>query len=229
MTTSRSFLNLFHDKAPALRVSFELEPEDDDLMTVPVQNILRASRDSSGRKALKALGPRTAIRELLEFYEEHDGCEICKTFDSSVGKFQPILEFKPAAVIASLTRLYMPGGKWAWTIDLNKSHKLYRGSDSWIVFAEIGGGPLCLTLFLTGENVGKVFYLAPQPQFNILRPIAQGFSALLDRIAKDPAAFLRLVRGHVVLRGKDGHDYGLRAYEYIANEPSRTSPRKQAT
>ena len=43
-------------------------------------------------------------------------------------------------------------------------------------------------MFLDGDDGGSVFVVTPQPWFNILRPIAKGFHALLSRIAQDPAA-----------------------------------------
>jgi hypothetical protein len=67
---------------------------------------------------------------------------------------------------------------------------------------------------LDGDHAGSVFFATPQPCFNILRPIAKGFNALLDRIADDVAAFLRLVRAIVTLLGADGQNYGLVPIEY---------------
>ena len=74
---------------------------------------------------------------------------------------------------------------------------------------------MCLTTFLDGENAGNVYCLCPQPQFNILRPIARGFYLLLERIAKDPAAFLRLIRATVSFPGDDGYNYGYVPVEYL--------------
>lgn len=89
--------------------------------------------------------------------------------------------------------------------------------DPWITFAEIDSAPACLTLFLDGDRAGNVFYLTPQPPFNILRPVAVSFNALIDRIAKDLPAFLRLVRATVTIRGADGENYGFRPVEYVAD------------
>jgi hypothetical protein len=135
---------------------------------------------------------------------------------------RPLLELKPAESIAGFTHRYTPGGDLAWTIDLNKSKSLYRGSASWLAFAEIDSGPACLTIFLDGEHAGSVFYVTPQPEFNNLCPIARGFDALLGRIADDVAAFLRLVRATVNLRGTDGANYGFVPVEYLP--PSPTGP-----
>ena len=132
----------------------------------------------------------------------------------------PLLELKPAESIADFTDRYRPGGDLAWTIDFNKSKNLYRGSAGWLAFAEIESGPACLTIFLDGEHAGQVFYVTPQPPFNILRPIARGFHALLGRIADDVAAFLRLVRATVNLRGPDGANYGFVPVEYLPLGPA---------
>jgi hypothetical protein len=78
---------------------------------------------------------------------------------------------------------------------------------------------------LDGDHAGGVFFATPQPWFNILRPIAKGFNALLDRIAQDPAAFLRLTRATVVLQGADGDNYGLVPGEYRPGGAHQTKPR----
>jgi hypothetical protein len=87
-----------------------------------------------------------------------------------------------------------------------------------LAFAEVDGGPSCLTIFLDGENAGNVFLLNPEPKFNTLKPIAKTFNALLDRIAKDPAAFFKLTRAYVTLIGKDKQNYGHIPIEYIDNK-----------
>jgi hypothetical protein len=148
--------------------------------------------------------------------------QFCKTFDSRHDEVRPLLELKPAESIASFTSQYELGGGLAWTIDLNKSKSLYRGSASWLAFAEIDSGPACLTIFLDGDHAGGVFFLTPQPWFNILRPIAKSFHALLDRIAEDVPAFFRLVRATVSLCGADGDNYGMVPIEYRANRGTRS-------
>jgi hypothetical protein len=72
-------------------------------------------------------------------------------------------------------------------------------------------------LFLEGENAGCVYFLTIEPPFNILKPIAKSFTLLLERIAKDPAAFLRLVRYYVSLRKTDGNNYGHIPMEYLSD------------
>jgi len=70
---------------------------------------------------------------------------------------------------------------------------------------------------------GCIYYATPEPPFNILRPIAKGFNALLDRIANDIPAFLRLVRVAVSRRGVDGQNYGLIPIAYELGSPERAT------
>jgi hypothetical protein len=220
MAAPNSFLVRVGDTAPGLRIKFAHTDAKEEPMTVRVKHGLGSLPNAEGRAYLETLHRHSALRELCSFYEEHDGSEFCRTHDSRYGEERPLLEFKPAASILPFTRRYQPGGDLDWTIDLNKSKSLYRGPQSWIAFAEIDGGPGCLTIFLNGENAGNVYYVTPQPEFNILRPVAKGFYSLLERIARDPAAFLRLVRARVWLRGKDGDNYGYVAVEYVPDVES---------
>lgn len=211
---SERFLQLFSDPAPALRVKFR--ETDLEAKTIQVEHRLGSIADVESRHYLESLGENSAIAKFCEFYQKHDGLELCRTYDARHGRDRPLIEFKPAKGITKFTSRYLDKGGRAWTIDLNKSKRLYRGPADWIVFAEIDSGPACLTIFLDGENAGCVYYVTPQPEFNILRPIARGFQPLLDRMAKDLPAFLRLVRAYVSLRGADGHNYGFMPFEYLA-------------
>ncbi len=214
MPVPKVFLDRALDASPALRIKFDPE-SDEKPQTVKVAHCLGSRPAREGREYLNSLRGHAALAELVAFYEEHDGLQFCNTFDSRHDEVRPILELKPAESLAGFTNRYRAGGDLAWTIDHNKSQSLYRGPASWLAFAEIESGPLCLTIFLDGDHAGKVFYVAPQPPFNILRPIAKGFDALLFRIADDVAAFLRLVRATVNLRGPDGFNYGLVPVEYL--------------
>jgi hypothetical protein len=220
MPVRKAFLDRVLDPSPALRVKYW--PESDEMpRTVEVAHRLGSVPVGEGRDYLNSLRGHAALAEFVEFYENHDGLQFCRTFDSRFDEVRPLLEFKPAESLAGFTNRYNSGGNLAWTIDLNRSKSLYRGSASWLAFAEIGSGPACLTIFRDGEHAGKVFYVTPQPPFNILRPIAQGFDALLGRIAVDAAAFLRLVRATVSLRGPDGFNYGYVPVEYLPPGPAR--------
>lgn len=214
-SSSDQFLRLFSDPAPALRIKFS--PSDEHAKTVRVRHSLGPLPDAASCKYLEALLPNQNLSEFCEFYQQHDGAELCTTFDARCGRDRPLLQFKPANSIAAFTNRYAPTGDRGWIIDLNKTKALYRSPAPWIVFAEIDGGPMCLTTFLNGENAGFIFFAAPQPQFNILRPIAKGFEPLLHRIASDVPAFLRLIRATVCLRGDVGQNYGFSPVEYLAN------------
>ena len=212
----KQFLQLFSDPAPALRVKFDASDADEKAKIIPVQHRLGLANETS-RKYLDSIGSSVGLRKFREFYQKHNGAELCRTHDARCGQERPLLEFKPAESIVAFSKRYMSNGDLGWTIDLNKSKVLYRSSASWFAFAQIDGGPACLTIFLDGENAGCVYYVTPQPSFNILRPIAKGFQPLLNRITKDLPAFMRLIRSTVSIRGIDGHNYGFVPVEYVAN------------
>jgi hypothetical protein len=219
MPVPKAFLDRALDASPALR--FKFDPESGEIpRTVEVAHRLGSSPVLEGRDYLNSLRGHAALAEFVEFYQNHNGLQFCRTFDSRFDEVRPLLEFRPAESIVGFTNRYTPGGALGWTIDLHKSKSLYRGSASWPAFAEIDSGPACLTIFLDGEHAASVFYVTPQPEFNILRPIAKGFNALLGRIADDAAAFLRLVRATVNLRGPDGANYGFVPVEYLPPNPA---------
>jgi hypothetical protein len=213
MAVPNALLDRAADPSPSLRVKFSPE-SDEKPQTINVEHLLGAPPTGAGRHFLNTLVEYPALGELLDFYKKYNGMQFCRTFNSRYDEVRPLLELKPAESVASFTGRYSPGGDLAWTMDLNKSKSLYRGSARWLGFAEIDSGPACLTIFLDGDHAGSVFFSTPQPWFNILRPIAKGFNALLDRIAGDVAAFLRLVRATVTLLGADGDNYGLVPIEY---------------
>lgn len=218
MPIPKSFLDRAADPSPSLQVKFWSDPEEKPL-AVQVEHRLGKRPSKAGRDYLKSLAEHRSLREFIGFYKKHNGFQFCRTFDSGFDEVRPLLEFKPAESIASFTDRYSPNGDLAWTMDLNKSKNLYRGSARWLAFAQIDSGTL--TIFLDGDHAGCVFFVTPQPWFNILRPIAKGFNALLDRIANDIPAFLRLVRATVTLRGIDGYNYGMTAVEYRPSQPSK--------
>ena len=197
------FLQRVRDREPALRVVFSMA-EKERPKTIPVEHHLGATPDAtSGSFLSKTLGRYPSAKEFRNFYAKHNGLRLCCTHNAIVERVHPLLAFLQASEIAGYPRRSKPEGDRAWVIDLNKTVTLYRRKVSWIVFAEIETGPACLTMFLTGPHAGRIFYLTPQPPFNILRPIADSFNILLARIGADPAAFMRLVRASVVLEGTD--------------------------
>jgi hypothetical protein len=216
MAVPNSFLKYFSDVAPGLRV--QLNYPEEAPMTVPVEHSLGPEPGSDGRAFLKSLGHLGRLSEFWSFYKSHDGFQLCRTNDSRFGEVQALLEVVPSGAIRNFSAQYYPGGKLDWTIDHNKSRKIYRGADAWLAFARINGGPSCLTIFLEGRSAGEIFYLTPQPAFNILRPIAPSFEQLLRRIGYDIAAFLRLVRATVTLRAADGDNYGFVPLEYVSDQ-----------
>lgn len=213
MVVPTAFLDLAADPSPSLRVMFS--PDSNEIpQTIKIEHLLGSRPIGAGRNYLRSFADCLALGEMLDFYKKHNGMQFCRTFDSRYDEVRPLLELKPAESIASFTDRYGPGGDLAWIMDLNKSKCIYRGSARWLAFAEIDSGPACLTIFLDGDQAGSVFFATPQPWFNILRPIAKGFNALFERIAKDPAAFMRLVHATVTLRGVDGENYGLVPIDY---------------
>ncbi len=183
-------------------------------MTVPVEHRLGLAPTPVGREYMKTLRSYAAVDVFLEFYENHNGLQFCRAFNSLFDEARPLVELKPAERIREFSDQYHQGGRWAWTIDLNKSKSLYRGSATWLAFAEVDSGPACLTIFLDGDHAGKIIYLAPEPEFNILRPIAKGFNALLGRIARDVAGFLHWSVHMSSFVAQDGQNYALVPLEY---------------
>ena len=210
---NQQFLRLFADPTPALQLKFR--KSDNEVTVMRVQHRLRPHSDGTSLLALDFLLGDPRLAAFLQFYREHDGLELCRIYDARCRGERPLIDMKPGDSIAALTKRYQPGGDLAWTIDLNKSKALYRGTNSWIAFAQVEGGPACLTMFVNGEMAGCIFYLAPQPAFNILKPIAPSFAKLLDRIVKDLPKFLQLVRATVAVRKVDGENYGLVPVGYL--------------
>jgi hypothetical protein len=221
MAVPKAFLDRAADPSPSLRVKWWPESNEKP-QTIKVEHLPGARPTGAGRNYLNSLPKSSTLCEFLDFYKKCNGMQICRTFNSMHDEVRPLLELKPVESFASFTGRYSPGGDRDWIMDLNKSKSLYRGSARWLAFAEVDSGPACLTIFLDGDHAGSVFFATPQPWFNILRPIAKGFNMLLERIAADPAAFLRLVRATVTRRGADGDNYGLVPIEYRSASPQPT-------
>lgn len=190
---------------------------------MPVQNKLFTGGKRKGKEYIASICTNPKLKEFAGFYLDHDGFELAIPLAPKNCLRRPLLTQLSAAEIKDTTKRYLPGGRWAWTMDLNKSKALYRVSEPWIVFAQIEEGPKCLTTFLGGENAGNIYLSEPQPHFDILKPIARGYQALQDRIAKDPAAFLRLVQATVSFR-IDGMNFGHVPINYVdqfSNTPAQ--------
>lgn len=209
----RTFLDLFSDKEPKLKAKFMLY-SDESPITVLIQNKLGEEPNDEGKRFIETICNNARPTEFREFCSLYSGFEIGTPIEPQFCIKKPLLRQIGAEEMVNFTKRYMVGGKWAWVIDLNKSKTLYRNSDFWIAFAEIGEGPACLTIFLEGENAGQIYLVTAQPHFNILRPVAKNYSLFLDRIAKDPAAFLKMVRSYVIVE-EEGR-YGFVPIEYLS-------------
>ena len=216
IVSKKTFLDFFSDPAPALEVKFS--PLSDELpLKVLVRNKLGGQIDKKGKKYLESICKETGLKEFNDFYSSLDGFELCIPVYPPSCTPNPGIKMITANNLHKFTDQYTGKGKWAWTIDLNKSKTLYRGNNKWVAFAEVDGGPSCLTIFLTGENAGCIYLVSPQPHFNILKPISKSFSLFLERVVKDPAAFLRLIRSYVSVRRSDGQNYGYVPMSYLTD------------
>ncbi|HEY4785619.1 MAG TPA: hypothetical protein VIH57_06205 [Bacteroidales bacterium] len=200
-----------------LKVKFNINSEE-EATEVQIENSLDKKVDAKGLKNLEDICTDIRIRDFVDFYSKYNGFSLgTPIFPKNTIK-KTLLTQLAVSDLIGFTKQYLPNGEWAWTIDLNKVKSLYRSENKWLAFANVNGGPTCLTIFLDGENAGKIFLLNPQPHFNILRPIAKTYNELLDRIAKDPAAFFKLVRAYLTIIGKDKLNYGYVPIEYIDNK-----------
>ena len=212
----KSFLDLFIDPSPALMVSFSRSAEELS-KKILVRHKLNGPCDKKGRHYLETICKDPQLSDFLGFYLIHDGFEFCIPSLPNASNQSSLLKMIPSNDLPKFSDQYMKKGRWAWTIDLNKTRQLYRGENKWISFAQIDHGPSCLAIFLDGENAGCVYLVAPQPHFNILKPVAKSFNLFLQRIAKEPAAFLRLTKAYVSIRKTDGYDYGHVPMEYLSD------------
>jgi hypothetical protein len=209
----RNFYDLFKTDRPVLNVKFSVN--SDELATeIEIENRLEKQIDLKGLTTLEKICLDSRLKDFIDFYSEYNGFSLGTVTSPKNPLQKPLLRQLPLSDLAKFTELYLPNGKWAWTIDLNKTKVLYRSEKKWLAFAEVDGGPACLTIFLDGENAGSIFLLNPQPHFNILKPIAKSYSHLLERIAQDPAAFFKLTRAYVTIVGKDKQNYGHIPTEY---------------
>jgi SMI1 / KNR4 family (SUKH-1) len=214
--TKRTFPDLFNQAKPVLKVKFNFN-SDEEATEVQIENKLEKGVDKKGLTKLLETCADKRLNDLVDFYAKYNGFTLGTAMTPNNAVKKPLLKQLPVSALTKFTEQYLPNGKLAWTIDYNKTKDLYRGKHKWLAFAQVDGGPACLTIFLDGENTGNVFLVNPEPRFNTSKPIAKTFTALLDRIAKDPAAFFKLTRAYVTLIGKDKQNYGHVPVEYIDN------------
>jgi hypothetical protein len=210
----RNFFDLFNADNPRLKVKFDVRA-DQVPTEVFIKNTLGKKSDAKNLVELSRICTDVRVRDFVDFYAKHDGFNLAIPTSPKNSVKKSLLKQLPVSDIVKFTSQYLPNGKWAWAIDLNKTKSLYRGEHKWLAFAEVCGGPACLTIFLDGGNAGNVFVLNPQPHFNLLKPIAKTYTDLLNRIAREPAAFFKLTRAYVTLVGKDKQSYGYVPVEYI--------------
>ena len=215
--TKRTFLDLFYSDKPFLKVKFNIN-SDEEATDVQIENKLENTVDKKGLTKLLEICTDSRLNDFVDFYSKYNGFILGSAITPTNAVKKPLLRQLSVSELTKFTEQYLPNGKLAWTIDYNKTKDLYRGKHKWLAFAQVDGGPACLTIFLDGENTGKVFLANPEPRFNTLKPIAKTFTALLDRISKDPAAFFKLTRAYVTLIGKDKQNYGHVPIEYIDNK-----------
>ena len=215
--TKRTVLDLFHTDKPILKVKFNPN-SDEEAAEVQIENELGKKGDTKDLTNLSTLCTDTRLSDFVEFYSQYNGFTLGTIVLPKNSVKKSLLRQFPVSDLTKFTEQYLPNGRWAWTIDLNKTKALYRSEQKWLAFAEVDGGPSCLTIFLNGENAGNIFLVNPQPHFNILKPIAKTFTELLSRIAKDPAAFFKLTKAYVTIIGKDNQNYGHVPIEYIDNK-----------
>ncbi|HEV8270605.1 MAG TPA: SMI1/KNR4 family protein [Chitinophagaceae bacterium] len=215
--TKRTFLDLFYPARPFLKVKFNIN-SDEEATEVQIENKLEKNVDKKGLTKLLEICTDSRLNDFVDFYSKYNGFILGTAITPNNAIKKPLLRQLPVSDLTKFTEQYLPNGKLAWTIDYNKTKELYRSEHKWLAFAEVNGGPACMTIFLDGENTGNVFLANPEPRFNTLKPIAKTFTALLDRITKDPAAFFKLTRAYVTLVGKDKQNYGHIPVEYIDNK-----------
>jgi len=212
--STRNFLDLFKTDKPVLKAKFDIN-SDELALEIEIENKIEKQTDLKALTTFENICVDSRLKDFLDFYSEYNGFSLGMAVSPKNSIKKPLLRQLPLSDLTRFTELYLPNGKWAWTIDLNKTKAIYRGEHKWLAFAEVEGGPACLTIFLNGDNAGSVFLLNPQPHFNILKPIAKTYNKLLERIAKDPAAFFKLTRAYVTIVGKDKQNYGYVPIEYI--------------
>jgi len=211
--STRTFFDLFETGRPILKVKFDVDSSK-EATEVEIENKIDRKIDTKGLENFKKI---CANIELLDFYTKCNGFSLATPVLPGNAIKKPLMRQLPVADLMKFTEQYLPKGKLAWIIDLNKTKTLYRGEHKWLAFAQIDEGPSCLTFFLEGENAGSVFLLNPQPHFNTLKPIAKTFNGFLERVAKDPAAFLKLTRAYVTIIGQDGNNFGYVPLQYLDN------------
>lgn len=216
MQVRRGLLSVFADPDPGLAFRELVEPPEPG-RTQRVRHVLAGPPAKAAREELgRWVAAGEPLGGLANFYSEHDGGKLCviRTEESE----EPLLSLLPIEQWEASSAAYRSGGELDWVVDLcsyRRARSLYRGEARWVVFGRIERGPGCLVAFLDGEHTGNIFFLAPEPNFNVARPVAVRFERLEQRIGKDLAAFLRSCGAH----GPNGH----RIDTYLVDVGSRAA------
>lgn len=224
MNSKRSFFDLFEPDKPVLKVQFDVNSIK-EATEVEIKNKLEKNVDTKGLASLKKLCTDPKLEEFVDFYAKYNGFSLATPILPETARKRPLFVQLPVGQLKEFTSLYLPKGDRAWSIDYNKTKTIYRGEHKWLAFAEVDGGSACLTIFLEGEYAGNIFLVTPQPHFNTLKPIAKTYNDLLNRIAKDPAAFFKLTKAYVSIKGTDKQGFGYAPVQYI-NSGGILSPEK---
>lgn len=214
MNDKRTFFKLFETDRPVLKVKFDVNSAK-EATEVQIENRIEKDIDVKSLRNIEEICTHPNLAEFLHFYTKCNGFNLFTPVLPANAQKRSLLSQLPINQLTKFTKLYLPKGKLAWTIDCNKSKTLYRDQHKWLAFAQVDGGPACLTIFLNGDNAGSVFLVTPQPHFNILKPIAKTFDLFLDRVAKDPIAFFKLTRSYVTMVGQDNQNFGYVPIQYL--------------
>src|SRR6185503_3460991 len=110
--TNENFLRLFSNSSPGLRIKFR--ESDVDSKIVRVQHRLGPKPTAPSRDFLGSLCVQNSAREFCEFYRQHDGAEVCRTFDARHREERPLFQLMPAGSISAFTSRYTPQGDLSW-------------------------------------------------------------------------------------------------------------------
>ncbi len=213
------FVRFFNQPKPILKVKFDEGDAAEEPINISIRNGLRLLGKPKDLSDIKWLDQLDDADELKTFYTWINEAKLFIPRRPWSCESNPLINFLKPEKIEKFTKLYEPGGRLAFTIDLHKSKKIYRTEDKWVVIALIcGDHPTCLTTFLEGEHAGSIFCLTIDPEFNILKPIAKSFNALLEKIQEDPVKFLQLVRAQVSISRNDGFSYAYQPIEYFPSK-----------
>lgn len=224
MSLPASFLDLFNHPAPGL-VFGPHERAGVGRRAYHAPHFLPGRPLWWRRRLVRKLASRhpAALADFVEFYTAHDGCALCIRPDTLNGGYAAALTFLPVAVWSAAIRPFLRAGDRAWALD---ELPFYR-SGEWRVFAASPSESTCLTIFFDGEHqgrslAGQIYYISLDPVLSMKEPLAPTFADLLDRIGRDPAAFLSDMGYCSHVQSEQGDYYGDPAEAYTPDV--RTHP-----